>query len=307
MFGFQRQQRNIGEIFKQIFLSKNILSRLILINTAVFMVITLVTTIAWLFRVEQGNEVLSVVGQFLALPSSLSLLASKPWTIFTYMFLHEGFFHLLFNMIMLYFSGIIFLEYLSQRQLLWTYLIGGLTGAVFFILAFNVFPVFSDVKGIAVALGASASVLAILAAIATYVPDYTVQLFLMGRVKLKYIAIVFIGIDVLSISAGNAGGHIAHLGGAFYGFIYAYLLKNNNDLLGFLNNIKMPKFTYGNKKTHFETSRPDNGRPMTDEKYSKKRVAKQEEIDRILDKISKSGYDSLSKEEKDLLFKSSNN
>ena len=124
--------------------------------------------------------------------------------------------------------------------------------------------------------------------------------------KLKYIAILFVVIDVMSISAGNAGGHIAHIGGAFYGFIYAYMLKNNNDLLGFLNRVKFPKFTFGSRKTRFDTSRPEKGRPLSDETYNKKRSAKQEEIDRILDKISKSGYDSLTKEEKELLFKSSN-
>jgi len=307
MFGYQQPQRSTGEIFKQIFFSRNILSRLILINTAVFVLITLVSTIAWLFRVEQGNEVLSAIGQFFALPSSIDLLASKPWTIFTYMFLHEGFLHLLFNMIMLYFGGIIFLEYLDEKKLLWTYILGGVTGAIFFILAFNIFPVFEEIKGIAVALGASASVLAILVAIATYVPDYTVQLFLLGRLKLKYIAIVFIGIDILSMSAGNAGGHIAHIGGAFYGFIYAYSLKNNNDLLGFLNKFKFPDFSMKRKQSKFDTSRPKSGRPMHDDSYNKKRAGKQEEIDRILDKISKSGYDSLTKAEKELLFKNSNN
>jgi len=306
MHSFQQPQRNTGEIFKQIFFGKNILSRLILINTAVFILVTVINTFAWLFRLESGDEVLSFFGRAFALPSSLGLLATKPWTVFTYMFLHEGFFHLLFNMIMLYFGGIIFREYLSERQLLWTYILGGITGAVFFILAFNIFPVFEEVKGIAVALGASASVLAILIAIATFVPDYTVQLFLLGRMKLKYIAILFVVIDVMSISAGNAGGHIAHIGGAFYGFIYAYMLKNNNDLLGFLNRIKFPKFTFGSSKTKFDTSRPKEGRPLSDDTYNKKRSAKQDEIDRILDKISKSGYDSLTKEEKELLFKSSN-
>lgn len=307
MFGFQQPQRSTGEILKQIFFSRNILSRFILINTAVFVFITLVNTIAWLFSAGQGNEVLSAIGQFLALPSSLDLLLTKPWTIFTYMFLHEGFMHLLFNMIMLYFGGMIFLEFLDERKLLWTYIFGGIAGALFFILAFNIFPVFEEVKGIAVALGASASVLAILVAIATYVPDYTVQLFLLGRLKLKYIAIVFIGIDVLSMSAGNAGGHIAHIGGAFYGFIYAYMLKNNNDLLGFLNNIRFPTFSKPRKHKKFDTARPESGRPMNDDEYRKKKAVKQHEIDRILDKISKSGYDSLSKEEKELLFKNSNN
>jgi membrane associated rhomboid family serine protease len=307
MFGFQQPQRNTGEFFKQIFLGKNVLSRLILINTSVFILVTLANTIAWLFKVEQPNEMLSVIGQFLALPSSISALATKPWTIFTYMFLHEGFLHLLFNLIMLYFGGIIFLEYLSEKKLMWTYLLGGLAGALFFVAAFNIFPVFAEVKGISIALGASASVLAIIIAIATYVPDYSVMLFLFGRVKLKYLALVFIAIDLMSLTSGNAGGHIAHLGGALLGFIYGYSLRTGNDFMGFLNRLKFPDFFSNRRTAKFDTSRPESGRPMDDDVYNKKRVAKQEEIDRILEKIKKSGYESLTKAEKDLLFDSSKN
>jgi hypothetical protein len=223
------------------------------------------------------------------------------------MFLHEGFFHIFFNMIMLYFGGTIFREYLSKNKLLWTYILGGLSGALFFVLAYNIFPVFDAVKGSAIALGASASVLAIVVAISTYVPDYTVHLFLFGRVKLKYLAAAMILIDLMSISSGNAGGHIAHLGGALWGFLYAYSLRNGNDLYRILEGIKIPKFTWGEKKAaKFSTSRPKSGRPMNDDEYSKRKVATQEEIDRILDKISSSGYSSLNKAEKELLFKTSN-
>jgi len=307
MFGFQQPRRNTAEIFKQIFLSRNVLSRLILINTLVFLLVTLINTIAWLFKIEKSSEVLSVVGHFLALPSSLAELATKPWTVFTYMFLHEGFLHLLFNMIMLYFGGFIFLEYLSEKKLLWTYILGGLTGALFFVASFNLFPVFEEVKGISVALGASASILAIIIAIATYVPDYTITLFLIGRVKMKYLAIVFIVIDLMSLTSGNAGGHIAHLGGALLGFIYGFSLRTGNDFMGFFNRLKFPDFFRKKRASKFDTTRPASGRPMDDDHYSKKRAARQEELDRILEKISKSGYESLSKEEKDLLFKNSNN
>lgn len=299
------QQGNTGEILRKIFLSKTILSRLILINTVVYLLVSLLNLTSWLFG-QENSELLSAVGQFLALPSSLSSLATHPWTLLTYMFLHESFMHILFNLIMLYFGGKIFLEYLSQKKLLWTYLIGGFSGAVFFILAFNIFPVFGAAKGIAFALGASASVLAIIIAVATYVPDYTIQLFLFGRVKLKYIAIVLIVIDVLSIQSGNPGGHIAHLGGAFWGFIYAWYLKKGNDLYRIFDGIKFTGFDRKKKRTQFDTSRPESGRPMKDDDYSKKRAASQQEIDRILDKISRSGYSSLSSDEKELLFKTSN-
>ncbi len=305
MFAFNQPQRNTGEFFKQLFLGKNVLSRLILINTSIFVIVNLVGLFSILFNYTEPGD-LSPLSKLMALPADISLLATKPWTIITYMFLHEGFFHLLMNMIMLYFGGLIFQEYLSQAKLLWTYIIGGIVGGLFFILSFNFFPVFNSIASISIAMGASASVLAIIIAISTYVPDYTVHLFLLGRLKLKYLAIVFIAIDVLSISAENPGGHIAHLGGAFWGFIYAFSLKNGNDVYKVFYKFRLPKFTWSKKETKFSTSRPKSGRPLSDDEYNVRRAASQEEIDKILDKISKSGYSSLSKHEKELLFKTSN-
>jgi len=310
MFGQQQPQRNAGEIFKQIFFSKTVLSRLILINTSVYLLVKIISLYAYLFMVNHGDGVvLSLIGQYMALPSELTTLAAKPWTVITYMFLHEEFFHLLFNMVMLYFGGLIFLEYLSPSKLLWTYILGGLSGAFFFVLAFNIFPVFEQIRGDAVALGASASVLAIIIAIATYVPDYSIQLILFGRLKLKYLALIFILIDVLSIQSSNPGGHIAHLGGALWGFIYATSLRKGAiffDFSHFFSSIKLPSFGLKRKSAKFDTTRPDTGRPLTDDDYNEKRAEFQEEIDLILEKISRSGYSSLTKQEKDLLFKSSN-
>ncbi len=302
---FAYNQQNTGEFLKKLFLSNNVLSRLLLINLVVYIVVNIVSLFAALFGFSDAST-LSPLAKILALPADLSSLASKPWTLFTYMFLHEDFFHLLFNLIMLYFGGTIFREYLSQEKLFWTYLLGGVFGGLFFIFAFNVFPIFTTISGSAVALGASASVLAIIIAISTYVPDFTVHLFLIGKLKLKYLAIAFIAIDVLSIQASNPGGHIAHLGGAMWGFIYAFSLKRGNDVYSLFYGIKIPKFTWNKKDAKFSTSRPKSGRPLTDDEYNTKRAASQEEIDSILDKISKSGYGSLSKKEKEMLFKTSN-
>ncbi len=309
MYGYYQQpQMNTGDFMKRLFFGKNILSRLILINTAVYVVVIIVKLFSWLFNIEPSGVVsLSFVGEWLALPSNLHTLLIKPWTVFTYMFLHEGFLHLLFNMIVLYFGSIIFLEYLSQSKLLWTYIMGGIAGALFFVSAFNIFPVFANIKSMAVALGASASVLAIIIAIATYVPNYSVNLFLIGRVKMKYLAIIFVVLDILSIQSNNPGGHIAHLGGALWGFVYALSLKKGTDFYSFFNTIKLPQRDFFKSKNYkrFNTSRPLSGRPITDEEYNKRRAASQKEIDKILEKISKSGYSSLSKEEKNLLFNSS--
>ena len=302
---FQYRRKTTGEFLHDIFLGRSVLSRLILINTVIFILANVSSLIAWLFS---GNlPQLSPLGSFMALPSSLSELSKIPWTIFTYMFLHEAFFHWFFNMMVLYFAGLLFMEYLSQRKLIITYIIGGLIGAAFFVLAFNIFPAFENIRSISVALGASASILAILIAISTYVPDYNVHLFLIGRVKLKYLAIALVIIDILSIQSSDPGGHIAHIGGALWGFIYGLSLRKGTDFYRIFDHWKLPDISF--KKRRFEkfnTSRPKSGRPMTDEEYNWKREATQEEIDKILEKISKSGYSSLSKVEKELLFKSSN-
>ncbi|MBE0651909.1 MAG: rhomboid family intramembrane serine protease [Bacteroidales bacterium] len=302
---FQYRRKSTGEILRDVFLGKNVLSRLILINTIIFLLANIASLGTWLFT---GNiPQLSPLGSIMALPSSLAGIALKPWTIFTYMFLHEAFFHWFFNMLVLYFAGLLFMEYLSQRKLLITYIIGGLVGAAFFVLAFNIFPAFAAIKSISIALGASASILAILIAISTYVPDYNVHLFLIGRVKLKYMAIALVILDILSIQSANPGGHIAHIGGAVWGFIYGYSLRKGTDIYRIFDNWKLPQLSFKHRKYQkFSTSRPESGRPMTDEEYNRNRAVTQEEIDKVLEKISKSGYGSLSKAEKDLLFKSSN-
>ena len=296
---------------KQFFNRSSVLKKLIIINVAVFVVINLVNLFFWLFQVNnhpQGLPGVSLLAYYLSVPSNIEALLMRPWSVFTYMFLHEDFLHILFNMIVLYFGGRIFMEYLSDRKLLSTYILGGLAGAFFYIAAFNFFPVFSESLDYSVALGASASVLAVLIAVSTYVPEYSVVLFLFGRVKLKYLALIIILIDLLSIMGGNSGGHIAHLGGAFWGFIYVYFMKKGKDLTLNLGTMNFRKFfgyfTKPKKQTNYR-SNFDTGRPMTDEEYNVRKNVDQERIDRILEKISKSGYSSLTKEEKELLFQSS--
>lgn len=275
-------------------MQKTILSRLMQINIVIWFVCLFISVFTWLFNISD----ISFVTKLFAVPSDISALAEKPWSVFTYMFLQEAFWHLFFNMLMLYYGGKIFLQYFSQKQLLLTYIFGGLVGALFFILAFNAFPVFENMKGQAVALGSSASVLSILIAAATYRPDYTLNLFLLGQVKMKWVAIVFVVIDFLSISKGNSGGHIAHLGGALWGFLYAFMLKNNFDIYRIFK--KKPKI-------RVKTVNTENyhKRPKTDEQYNAERAQEQEEIDRILEKIAKNGYSSLSDKEKEFLFRQS--
>ena len=299
-------QNPLDEI-KSFFKRKTILSRLIIINIIVFVAVNIINLLLWLFNVQVVNNLVSPVISWFAVPSDITALLSRPWTLFTYMFLQENFFHIFFNMFVLYFGGRIFLEYLSQKKLLSTYIWGGLIGGLFYIIAFNVFPIFDEYKAFSVALGASASVLAILIAIATYVPDYSITLILFGRTKLKYLALALVLIDILSIQKGNPGGHIAHLGGALWGYLYIILLKNGFDTNKFFNNFNFNKIFKSFMKPKSSTSTYyTKQRPVSDENFNYQKKKNQKKIDSILDKISKSGYESLSKEEKELLFKMSN-
>lgn len=284
----------VGDELKYFFKSKSVLSILMLINIAVFILVNL----TMLFSRSFGELLI----QNMAVPAYPQFLAEKPWTMLTYMFLQFDFFHIFFNMYMLYLGGKLFINYLGSKKLISTYITGGFFGAIFFIAAFNIFPVFIPTSPLSISLGASASVLAVFVAIATYKPNYTFNLLFIGQVKLKHIALIFIVIDILSISHSNPGGHIAHLGGAFWGFIYIIGLRNNIFPLSKLgkafSNIKFsgkttkPKFKVHNK----------GQRPVSDDVYNKQRAESQKKIDAILDKISKYGYESLSKEEKDILF-----
>lgn len=287
-------QYNILDRIRCFFIQKTVLTNLMFVNILIWVVCMFIAVFTWLFNIGD----ISFVTKLFAVPANLTTLSHKPWTVFTYMFLQEEFWHLFFNMLMLYYGGLIFLQYLSQKQLLWTYIIGGLVGALFFIAAFNFFPVFENNKNIAMALGSSASVLSILVAAATYYPEYRINLFLLGTVKMKWIAIVFVIIDFISITKGNAGGHIAHLGGALWGFIYAYMLRNNFNIYEIFH--RKTKIKIKNKNTHNYTQRP-----KTDEQYNAERAEEQAEIDKILEKISKNGYSSLNAKEKELLFKQS--
>jgi membrane associated rhomboid family serine protease len=297
---------------KAFFRRSSLLATLIYVNLGVFLLVQIVNVFMWLLNVENPAILgfpVSVMSYYFSVPASIEALLSRPWTLFTYMFLHESFFHILFNMIVLYFGGRIFNEYLDNRKLLSVYILGGFAGALFYIAAFNFFPVFRESLQFSIALGASASVLAILIAVATYVPNYSVVLLLFGKVKLKHLAWVIILIDIISIPKGNAGGHIAHLGGAFWGFLYITLMKRGIDLtvnFHWLNFGGIYRHFTKKRVTYVEDETPYQGRPVSDEDYNLRKKEYQEHVDEILEKISKSGYSSLTKEEKALLFQSSN-
>lgn len=271
------------------------LYRLMMINIVVFLAITITHAVVYLFAIN--DNFLNLIIAKLSLPASFSTFIYQPWSIVTYMFLHEGFNHILFNMLILYWTGKLFTEYLGNEKLWAVYIIGGMIGGLFYMLSFNLFPVFQNTAILSHLLGASAGVIAVLVAIATLLPDYTVHLLFIGPVRLKYIAIVSILLYAISIPNGNAGGQIAHLGGAFFGFIMIRQLRKGNDLTGWLVNF----FNRNNRSQRMKVvSRNTVGKAVSTPFGP---AASQDTIDRILDKINKSGFDSLTKEEKEILYK----
>jgi len=260
-----------------------------MVNIGIWIGICLASLAGWLYKIPV-EAVELWMSNYLAVPADVTRLLDRFWTPISYMFLHFDFWHIFINMLWLFWFGRIFLEFFSSRKLLTVYFWGGLFGALFFILSYNVFPVFDSILPRAYALGASASVMAVVMAISFYAPRYTLRLFLLGRVRLIWIALVYLVIDFLSIRHGNAGGHIAHLGGALLGFLYAMSFK-----------FKIRPF----KRTKKKTKKTATYNYSEDERYNIQKKQEQEEIDRILDKISKHGYDLLSKREKETLFKKS--
>jgi len=241
-------------------------------------------------------------GDWFCLSSSPTDLLWKPWSLIGYSFLHVGFFHLLFNMLMLYFAGGLFQTFFTQKQLFGLYILSAIFAGLIFIAGYNLIPTLTGVW--AGMVGASASVMAILVATAVYSPQYPVRLMLIGTVKMWHIAIVFVVLDLINASVENTGGHLAHLAGALFGFAYIKLLQNGTDLskivtvvVDFFANLFTPRKKAPFKKVHRNPS------PTQRTTTAKPKDITQKQIDDILDKISKSGYDSLTKEEKDFLFK----
>ena len=289
----------IWDDIKLTFRNGSNLTRLIYINIVVFILLSIVAGIGFLLN---NQEISGKALDLFSVPASFNALLLRPWTLITYMFTHKDIWHILFNMLWLYWFGRIFLEYLDERKLVAVYLLGGISGAMVYILSFNIFPAFTGVVADSVAIGASASVMAIVIAIAAYVPDYTIQLFLFGRIKIKYMALaIFILTSIMDFSV-NSGGKLAHIGGAFFGYFYIINLRHGHDIGKGFNRIidffatifkprKKLKVTYKKVATEYD--------------YNKIRVEHQKRINNILDKISKGGYESLTKEEKEALFKES--
>ncbi len=290
------QRGGLNRFFSFLF-SGNVVSYLILINLFVYFISILNNLYDYLFNIKSAFQInLNAITFHLALPADLTQLSARPWTLLTSMFVHASFWHFLLNMLMLYFSGIIFLTALNKQKLWFAYIFGGLLGSVAFVLSYNYFPVFENIIDISYALGASAAIMGVLFTIASYSPNMSLRLLFFGQLQLKYLALIFVLIDLLSMTSSNQGGHIAHLGGALFGVSYGLLLKSKFKIrLG-----SLPKRKPCMKAKYNRT-------PISDEEYLNRKADDNKRIDAILDKISKGGYNSLSKEEKDFLFNQGKN
>ncbi len=294
---------SIFDDIRNAFRHRNALNQLILINIIVFVVLLLARVI---LRISTGSDdIFETALEYIAMPANLGVFIRRPWTIFSYFFTHREFFHIIFNMLNLYWFGMLIREYLGDKKLVSLYILGGLAGGLFFLLFYNLIPYYQPRAVYATMIGASASVLAITVAAATLLPNYTFNLLLIGPVKIKYIAAFFVLLSISGAIGDNAGGNLAHLGGALLGFLYINQLQRGTDLgrpvhgIGnFFRNLFKPrpalKVTHRNQtKTSIFAASTGAGEPS------------QTEIDYILDKISNSGYESLSKEEKQKLFRAS--
>ena len=287
---------------KRIYSQGSMLMRLIFINVAVFILLNLIVIVAVLFAVD-GNAVVDWV----RLPGDLSLLIRRPWTLVTYMFVHTNLWHILFNMLWFYWLGRIFMEFFSPKQLAGLYLLGGWGGAALFLAAANLLPYFSGTDYFL--FGASAAVMAIVVATAVYAPDYKIGLLFLGEVSIKWVAIVTVAISLLGLDAGNVGGNIAHIGGAIVGAWYALRIKRGRDITRPLNaaiDFIVGLFNGRSFKWRRHSFKREGIKQGGAQPSSGGRTAAgvtEEELDTILKKIKVSGYDALTREEREKLFR----
>lgn len=272
----------------------SILEKLIILNVFIFILNVL---IPFLFQLSKNY-----ISNWFQLPVDLGDFTSQPWSIITYSFFHASISHIFWNMILLFFAGRTFLNLFGAKRFINVYFLGVILGGLFFLLSYNLFPAFSGVN--TVLIGASAGIMSVLIFVCTYIPEQEVRI-VFFNVKLWYIGVFLILLDLVQMTYdGNAGGHIAHLGGALLGFMYARNLKNGIDIgSGFEKMISgIGNIFKSNKKSPLKTVHKKK-HPKKKYVTSKEKDIYQKQVDDILDKISKNGYESLSKEEKDFLFK----
>jgi membrane associated rhomboid family serine protease len=278
---------NIIEKIQYRFKSANIVEQIIYINVVLFLLTYLINSLSFLMNLGDA-----VIFDWFSLPADFKNFIHKPWTLISYGFLHGGFLHILFNLIILFFIGNLFLDFFTKKDFLIYYFSGIIVGGIVFMLSYTYFPALKNDHSYLV--GASAGVTSILVGIATKIPNYAMQFRFIGTIKLWYIAAGFVFLDIVQIPLSNTGGHLAHLGGALIGFI----LTNQFD--GFKNTPGLFSSLFKSKKQN--PLKTVYKKPKSTTRSKVNDDAQQHKIDQILDKISKSGYETLTKDEKEFLF-----
>ena len=278
----------------------DIVTRLLYINIGVYLLVAVVGLVMTLFRLPWS----SYVG-YLELPAWPERFLRQPWSLLTYMFMHAGLLHLVFNMLWLFWFGRLFLMFFSSKHLRGLYLLGGICGGLLYMLAYNVFPYFEDAVYRSSLVGASASVLAIVFAVGIGQPDYEVQFVLIGRVKMRYVALGVLVLDLLLMTSDNAGGHIAHIGGALSGWWFAASIQRGRDITAWINRI-LDAVTGGSGRRQARRPKMKVKQGGGTGKKADAQQSKGPDMDRILDKLRKSGYGSLTEDEKKSLFDGGN-
>ena len=298
-------QRNIVEEINYQWKNGGMHIRLIAINAIVFFTYGTISVFSKLFE-SSNSYILELLKKLLTLNGNFEGFITHPWGLFTSIFAHFDFYHFLFNMIFLFFAGSMFLRYFDNRRLMNTYILGGLLGGIFQLLAYGIFPALKGDE--TYVIGASGSIMAIFAAIAFYRPNEKVMLFGIVPLRIIYIALFFILKDFFSLADDDHVAHFAHLGGAVLGFISIQNHYSKKNILTLFDSflMKLARFFSRRSKLHVKKG-GKHTRNMSDEEYNVNKKSKQQQIDVILDKISKSGYDSLTKEEKSILFDQSKN
>lgn len=277
----------------------NSLYKLMAINLIAFFVLLIARVVLTL---SGFGELYKEGLKWIMMPASVSTFAMQPWSLLTYFFLHEGLFHILFNLLFLYYFGLLIHQYLGSRKLANLYLLGGVFGAGFYVLMYNIAPYFSGAVDTSFMLGASAGVFAVVVGAATLAPQTTFVLLLLGPVKIVYIAAFYVILSFANSIGENAGGEIAHLGGAMLGFGYIYLLRKGWDLGIPIQKVGLFFENLGNKPTPKVSYRRSSSTKSQSTNQVSKEALTQEEVDKILDKIADKGYEGLTKEEKRKLF-----
>ena len=272
------------------FATFSIAEKIILINVVCYLLPMLLNVLFFLLNITS-----SAYMDWLQLSPNLGTFITRPWTLLTYSFIHSGFFHLLWNMVLLFYAGRLLVNLFTDRIFINNYFLGVISGGLIFIGSYALFPVFAGTYP--PMIGASAGVMAVFIFICTYTPNQEIRFFFVN-LKLKYLGLAFFFLDVIQIPYGNAGGHLAHIGGAVLGFFYARQLGVGRDIGTGFENVWQAVFKRKQLKTVYRA--PQNKSTTTKKRDDSNH---QNKIDAILDKISKSGYDSLSKEEKDYLFR----